>query len=265
MYFHVLLGQVRKKSYLRFFQLLTAKQAITLEREFYLCLTMKHFQGGNPLVPAARCGSDSCVDVLRHWEHFGGAFVLADYLKVFLARLGEELCIFDSMDGRQLAPHQCLVRRDQWQQVRGRFWAAFRAQGAAYRRCKGGRNAPAICEDDQPELLSLRRPQGPAQTVQAPSPELAPFFDFAFLGSSCFQLTRQNNIYVFAGVLVPAKAMLIIRKTFWHAQAPSRSLRRRHTVSLPLRAPRETDPVELTVAFQEFIRSQLNTAQTEQC
>ncbi|CAJ1387679.1 unnamed protein product [Effrenium voratum] len=190
-----------ERSYARFFKHLGAREAITLGQNFYVHLSMKHLHSGNPLVPVAHPSARSVeVDVgkklgLQHWERFGGAFHLAEYLKVFLASMGEEIWIFQSMDGRQLAAHQCVVRADQWHSIKGRFASAFRAQRAAYRRINGGHNAPFFYENGKPELsMVASAPQASAQ------PE----------------------------------TVLVIRNTFWHAQETCRSAKQRRTVSLPL-------------------------------
>mmetsp|Transcript_116497 Transcript_116497/g.276916 ORF Transcript_116497/g.276916 Transcript_116497/m.276916 type:complete len:248 (+) Transcript_116497:507-1250(+) len=190
-----------KTSYQLFCSYLSSQEAKKLEKEFYVSLSITQLTG-NPLIPSK---SSDCtyVDVgeslgLCHWECFQGAFRLAEYLKEFLAKAtGEGISAFQSKDGRQLAPHQCMVRRDQWCRVRGRFLEAFRVQRSAYRRCHGGSNAPAIYENKKLELLDARlRPQG--------------------------------------RVRAPQRSMLVIRKTFWDVEEPARSMKRRHTVSFPL-------------------------------
>ena len=194
-----------KASYEWFYKHLSTSEAMKLEQEFYVSLSVSRLGGLPPLVPGQ---SDSCIYVdagqslgLCHWEHFEGTFHLAEYLKIFLARMGEEICAFQSKDGRKLAPHQCVVRRDQWQQVRGRFFEAFRIQKSAYRRCNGGKNAPVIYENARLELLDVPRPQ---RHVRAD----------------------------------PQGSVLVIHNTFWDVQErPSRSMKRRRTVSFPLSRP----------------------------
>lgn len=190
-----------------FYKYFSAKEAMKLENEFYLSLSITHLSSGNPLVPAAS-DSCTCVDVgeslgLCHWERFEGAFQLAEYLKVFLAKAtGEELCAFQSKDGRPLAPHQCVVRSDQWCRVRGRFFEAFRVQRSAYRRCNGGSNAPAVYENNKLELLDVPR-SGMSGRVRAPQ--------------GCEKL--------------------VVRNTFWDVQETRCRSKRRRTVSFPLSQP----------------------------
>mmetsp|Transcript_11483 Transcript_11483/g.27070 ORF Transcript_11483/g.27070 Transcript_11483/m.27070 type:complete len:391 (+) Transcript_11483:44-1216(+) len=162
-----------QRSYSRFFPHLCASEGMKLEKTCYVHLSMgHHLRSGNPLVPAEAGSTDATyVEVgnklgLSHWERFAGRFRLADYLKSFLGRLGVEIRIFQSMDGQDLASHQCVVPRDQWQRIRGRFREAFRVQRSAYRRCNGGRNAPFFHEDGKPELsMAPSAPQQQAQPV----------------------------------------------------------------------------------------------------
>ena len=170
-----------------------AKRAYSF-RPLFLVHFLVHWFFASPWFTLARSLSP-CFGSLGFPE---GAFRLAEYLKEFLAKAtGEGISAFQSKDGRQLAPHQCMVRRDQWCRVRGRFLEAFRVQRSAYRRCHGGSNAPAIYENKKLELLDARlRPQG--------------------------------------RVRAPQRSMLVIRKTFWDVEEPARSMKRRRTVSFPL-------------------------------
>ena len=192
-----------KISVARTIKALTSPEARELDENLYLHLSMTAFQRGNPFLPAEECPTSVCVDSgkslgLLHWERFKGEFRLAEYVKVFLARMGEDIRTFDSIDGRRLSPHHCVVLRDQWQRVRGRFLEALRVQRAAYRRGSGGSNAPSIREQVEPKFLP-----GPLRRHEPRS----------------------------------LAAQLVVRNTFWDVLEHSRAPRRRRTVQLPVMLP----------------------------
>ncbi|CAJ1359314.1 unnamed protein product [Effrenium voratum] len=192
-----------KISIARIIKALTTPEAQELDENLYLHLSITAFQRGNPLLPAEECPTSVCVDSgkslgLPHWERFKGEFCLAEYVKVFLARMGEDIRTFDSIDGRRLLPHHCVVLRDQWQRVRRRFFEALRVQRSAYRRGSGGPNAPSIREQVEPKFLppSLRRLEPRSLAAQ-----------------------------------------LVVRNTFWDVLEHGRPPKRRRTVHLPVMLP----------------------------
>ncbi|CAJ1445440.1 unnamed protein product, partial [Effrenium voratum] len=128
-----------------------------IDKEFYITLSMRHFKRGPPLLPVdsqhervdvrlGEKGTPSC------WTRFEGNFQLARYLQLFIGRLGYKARTFDTMDGHQLVPYQCVMRRDEWLKVREEVLGAFGQQKAAYRRCNGGTTAPDLREDVVPNV-----------------------------------------------------------------------------------------------------------------
>ena len=82
-------------------------------------------------------------------------FYLADYLKCFMDKLGHPtLFFYDTLDGCKLVPYQCVVKRQDWEQLKKFFMPAFRLQKAAYRRGNGGTVAPSLVEDVRPHCSS---------------------------------------------------------------------------------------------------------------
>ncbi|CAJ1368181.1 unnamed protein product [Effrenium voratum] len=199
-----------KVAFERFVARLSTKEALEMDEQLYVTLTISDLKRGNPFLPAE--GTTSlCVDSgaalgLLHWERFQGEFCLAEYLKVFMTRLGEEISTFESLDSRRLCPHQCVVRGDQWRRVRQRFFEALRVQRAAYRRGNGGPDAPTVREGAAPR----------------------------FVGQPCFQKKPPSR-----GPGFPQGAQLVVRNTFWDILEPRRASRRSRTVSLPLRMPEQ--------------------------
>ena len=182
---------------------LNTPEARDLDENLYWQLRITDFKRGNPFLPASECSSTVRVDSgeslgLLHWERFKGEFHLAEYMKLFLAGMGEDICTFASIDGRRLAPEHCVVHRDQWQRVRGRFFEAFRVQRSAYRRGSGGSNAPRLLEQEEPKFLHR--------------PSLRP------------------------AVRHPT-AQLVLRKTFWDLLEHDKPPKRRRTVQLPVMVP----------------------------
>ena len=70
------------------------------------------------------------------------------------AEHAQEVETYDSLDGRDLVPYQCVVRRSVWEQVRPRFLDVFPLSKTAYRRANGGSSAPVIHEDVEPKYLA---------------------------------------------------------------------------------------------------------------
>ena len=74
--------------------------------------------------------------------------------KPFRAENPCEVPAFGTLDGRQLVAFQCVVPRSDWEEVRERFYDAFRIQKVAYRHANGGKSAPTLVEDATPRFVS---------------------------------------------------------------------------------------------------------------
>jgi len=134
------------------------------DEKFYMALSIQSFKRGMPLVPSGE--PIITIDAgerlgLKHWARFqpgqsgsGRKFRLSEYLSVFLNAIGEEIHPFDVLDGRELVPYQCVVRRSDWQAVRKHFFEVFPLAKTAYRRANGGSSAPGVHEDVDPKFLS---------------------------------------------------------------------------------------------------------------
>lgn len=66
----------------------------------------------------------------------------------------QEVETYDSLDGRELVPYQCVVRRSAWEMVKPRFLDVFPLAKTAYRRANGGSSAPVIQEHVEPKYLA---------------------------------------------------------------------------------------------------------------
>jgi len=141
----------------------------SVDQQFYVVLTMQSFRRGRPLIPeiidtGATTGKQvTTIDAgktmgLTSWTRYhprlagSRQFRLADYLRVFLDRIGERVNIYDTLDGQELLPYQCTISRKDWSRVSDRFRKAYALQKAAYRHANGGPTAPGICEDVAPRF-----------------------------------------------------------------------------------------------------------------
>ena len=122
------------------------------DAEFYTVLALRSFNRGPPLLPNSE-ERDSCVTVstekphLRHWSKPPmDKLCLSDYLTSLVERLGFELKTSTMLNGKRLAPFQCVVEVEAFQKVRGPLLEALRVQKAAYRRFNGGTKAPSLME-----------------------------------------------------------------------------------------------------------------------
>ena len=141
------------------------KELRPIDAKLYSVLALKSFNRGHPLVPQGS-ESDPSADTVTvsAGEHLGlvswtcfnphRKFFLAEYLQSFMAALGLELKTFKVMDGRKLVKYQCVVVRQEWNQVRALFFEAFKVQKAAYRRANGGTSNPSLVEDVAPHFVS---------------------------------------------------------------------------------------------------------------
>jgi len=135
-----------------------------MDQQFYRVLTVQSCKRGLPLVPLTDDGvADHQPTVtiaagkhagLTRWVRYEPEmqekhrFNFADYMRLFLANLGETgVRVFSSLEGRQLVPYQCSVDRAAWDSARQKFTEAFLLQKTAYRRANGGSTAPSFHED----------------------------------------------------------------------------------------------------------------------
>lgn len=132
--------------------------------KMYMILSMRSFMQGHPMIPQSErrelsdC-SDGLVTVstglqlgLMSWTQFnaGKKFYLSEYLQCFMGHLGHKMKTYNVMDGRKLVSYQCVVVRQEWDELKNSFFDAFRVQRAAYRRAHGGTLAPSLVQDASP-------------------------------------------------------------------------------------------------------------------
>ena len=141
------------------------KELRPIDAKLYSVLALRSFNCGHPLVPQGS-ESDPSADTVTvsAGEHLGlvswtcfnphRKFFLAEYLQSFMAALGLKLKTFKVMDGRKLVKYQCVVVRQEWNQVRALFFDAFKVQRAAYRHINGGTATPSLVEDVPPRFDS---------------------------------------------------------------------------------------------------------------
>eukprot|EP00435_Cladocopium_sp_Y103_P027844 s2366_g6.t2 len=134
-----------------------------LDAKMYLVLSMRTFNRGPPMIPHDNpCAKDSFHITageplgLVFWTRFNahGKFHLSEYVRSFMERLGHPVSTYEVMDGRKLVPYQCVVVRQQWDELRTSFAEAFRVQKAAYRHANGGSSTPSLTEDARPRWIS---------------------------------------------------------------------------------------------------------------
>lgn len=83
-------------------------------------------------------------------------FCFAEYLRQFLERLGHQVPIYDTLDGKTLVPYQCVMVRESWMELRRDVLAALKLQKMAYRFRHGGTTAPSLVEDVCPRVTPER-------------------------------------------------------------------------------------------------------------
>ena len=138
----------------------TVRDLRAVDAKMYMVLSLRNFNHGHPLVPHQKAldGSFKISAGERlgivYWTRFkpNQKFYLSEYLQSFMECLGQKLKTYQLMDGRHLAPFQCVVLRHQWDAVRTSFFEAFRVQKAAYRHANGGTSSPSLLEDVQPRV-----------------------------------------------------------------------------------------------------------------
>lgn len=136
-----------------------------LDMHAYVVLSLRNYNRGAPLVPHKGVGNDvvtitSGQDLgLSSWTRFQSEsrqFRFAQYMHVFMEKLGHPLKFYETLDGRVLVPYQCVVSRQEWEKLRDVFAPAFDKQKAAYRRANGGASAPSWTDSIRPHFLSTR-------------------------------------------------------------------------------------------------------------
>lgn len=159
------------------------------DRRFYVIISLQSFKRGMPLLPAYKT-EPSLTEIdagtpygLRRWLRYelsSSKFHLADYLKVFLRRLGVEIEAYETLDGQTLVPYQCAVRRDCWEPVRDLCLQAYALQKTAYRRANGGSGAPGMHDEVAAKFVSQDHSNLKDRLMKAVEPRLVvrkTFFD----------------------------------------------------------------------------------------
>eukprot|EP00435_Cladocopium_sp_Y103_P021817 s1500_g5.t1 len=136
-----------------------------MDANLYTVLSMRSFNRGPPMFPEAGDQDSETFQVaagkslgFTTWSRFPmsdkGRFCLADYMRRFMQKLGQKLMTYETLDGRTLVSYQCVVLREDWENVKTFFWETFRIQKAAYRHANGGSSAPTLAQDASPHLLA---------------------------------------------------------------------------------------------------------------
>jgi len=137
-----------------------------VDERFYVILSIQSFKRGMPLLPAV--AGEVPVTAIDAGEAFGFAqwvrfdpaalgakkFQLARYIQEFLARLGHQVQTFETLDGQQLVPYQCVISREDWDRTREAFLVVYPLQKTAYRHANGGSGAPGIHEEVAPKFTA---------------------------------------------------------------------------------------------------------------
>ncbi|CAK8993718.1 Phosphoenolpyruvate carboxylase [Durusdinium trenchii] len=143
-----------------------------IDEKFYVTLSIQSFKRGLPMVP---CSSKPTVTIdagerlgLKLWRRYKterrgaagskGKFFLSEYLTILVNALGEDIETFDTLDGLEVVPYQCIVRRSDWERVRMRFFDIYPLAKAAYRRANGGTYAPSVHEEVETKF-NLQEPK----------------------------------------------------------------------------------------------------------
>lgn len=141
----------------------------------YLVLSMRTFNRGPPMIPHDNPREDSIHIMagehlgLPFWTRFNAheKFHLSEYVRSFMERLGYQVNTYEVMDGRKLVPYQCVVVRQQWDELRTSFVEAFRVQKAAYRHANGGSSTPTLTEAARPRWISAAHDVCPAAHIKS--------------------------------------------------------------------------------------------------
>ena len=117
----------------------TIRDLRATDANMYSVLTLQSFNRGHPMVPQSKPCEDSVTVAagehlgLVSWTRFKPheKFHLSEYMRDFMERLGHQLQTYGVMDGRKLVRYQCVVVRQQWDELRTPFFEAFQVQKAA--------------------------------------------------------------------------------------------------------------------------------------
>ncbi|CAE7662946.1 DHX34 [Symbiodinium necroappetens] len=138
----------------------------SLDQQAYVTLTIQSWQRGFPFLPSREDSTESTVTIaagealgLPMWTRFDPywegdeKFRFSTYLQRFLRSLNIPVVVYDRLDGRLVVPYQCLVRSEEWTEIRPRFVQAFSLQKTAYRHANGGTTAPNVHENSKPRFI----------------------------------------------------------------------------------------------------------------
>ena len=133
-----------------------------------MVLNMTSFGSRPPLIPALATETGDTGQLtnieagnelgLSKWVPYdpammgNDAFRLSEYLCLFFRRAGVNVSVYQSLDGQELLPYQCVVQREEWYAARPRFKAVFALQKTAYRRANGRTSVPRIVEECRPRF-----------------------------------------------------------------------------------------------------------------
>ncbi|CAE7240497.1 unnamed protein product, partial [Symbiodinium microadriaticum] len=133
----------------------------------YVTLTIQSWQRGFPFLPSdAGQETESTVTIaagealgLTGWTRFDPSMVgdekfrFSSYLQRFLRNLNIPVVVYDRLDGRKIVPYQCIVRSEEWMEIRSHFLQAFSLQKTAYRHANGGTTAPNVHDNSKPRFI----------------------------------------------------------------------------------------------------------------
>jgi len=148
-----------QKAVERVFNTRRYQQMRAIDAKMYMILSMRSFHRGPPMIPQSDSDCSDCVTIsaglklgLMSWTQFnaGKQFCLSEYLQCFMGHLGHKIKTYNVMDGRALVSYQCVVVRQEWDELKRSFFDAFRVQKAAYRHAYGGVSAPSVVQDASP-------------------------------------------------------------------------------------------------------------------
>ena len=131
----------------------------------YVTLTIQSWQRGFPFLPQEE-STESTVTIaagealgLTRWTRFHPSMVgdekfrFSTYLQRFLRNLNIPVVVYHRLDGCLIVPYQCIVRSEEWMEIRTRVLQAFSLQKTAYRHANGGTTAPNIHDNSKPRFI----------------------------------------------------------------------------------------------------------------
>ena len=140
-------------------------QEAVLPDATYTVMCLRKCTKGQPMLPPVRAmeSADEWVPGVRE---DGTRMPLAEYLYLLLSRCGQEVQVFDSLDGRKLVPYQAAVQQGSLVQAWPLLQGALKRQRAEYRRFHGGSGAPEVKAGSEPRFLM--------HSFEEPSTEVSP-------------------------------------------------------------------------------------------